>query len=146
MDLGCERLEESIMLLGPRKSTTLPPTHLSVRLRISMGSSSKVSGAASCDSASPSSSFLTKTSPSAVSSSSTTMFALRGSSISGTCGPCSVLARLRESGLLGAGSSRVNEREGWRLFGRGGVIMAGASVRLCEGCECRVPALSSWCY
>jgi hypothetical protein len=83
-----------------------------------MGSSSKESGVASCAVASSSSSCLTNTSLSTVSSSSGTMLALRGSSISETGGPCSVLARLRDSVLLGADSRRVKEREGCRLLGR----------------------------
>lgn len=47
--------------------------------------------------------------------------------MSGTAGPCSVLARLRDSGLLGVESSRVNDREGWRLLGRAD-MMAMAEV------------------
>jgi hypothetical protein len=98
--------------------------YLSVRLRISMGSSSNESGAAArCGVVDSSSSFFTKTSPSAASSSSGTMFALRGSSMSDTGGPCSVLARLRDSGLLGAASSRVKEREGCRLLGRAAILV-----------------------
>jgi hypothetical protein len=48
--------------------------------------------------------------------------------MSGTWGPCSVLARLRESELLGADSRRVKDREGCRFPGRGGDIMAMAAV------------------
>ena len=94
--------------------------YLSVKLRISMGSSSKVSGTldSSLSSSSCSSSFFANTSPSVFSSSSGTMAAFNGSSMSDACGPCSVLARLRESGLLGAESSRVKEREGCRFLGR----------------------------
>jgi hypothetical protein len=84
-----------------------------------MGSSSNVSGVlGSGEPTVSSSSGLAKTSPGILSSSSGTMFVLRGSSMSGRCRPCSVLARLRESGLLGAESIRVKDREGWRFLGR----------------------------
>jgi hypothetical protein len=43
--------------------------------------------------------------------------------MSDACGPCSVFARLRESGLLGAESSRVKEREGCRFLGRPVILL-----------------------
>jgi hypothetical protein len=64
--------------------------------------------------------------------------------MSGTWGACRVLARLRESGLLGAESRRVKEREAWRLLGRGGDIMARTAVivRSCGCSACRERVVS----
>lgn len=42
--------------------------------------------------------------------------------MSDTWGPWSVLALLRDPGLAGAGSRRVNEREGWRFLGRADIM------------------------
>jgi hypothetical protein len=123
VDFGCEGVEESVWSQLASVSDYYHGLYLSVRLRISIGSSSNESDAASCGVADSSSSFLTNTSPSAASSSSGTMFALRGSSMFDTGGPCSVLARLRDSGLLGVASSRVKEREGCRLLGRAAILM-----------------------
>jgi hypothetical protein len=104
--------------------------YLSVKLRISMGSSSNVSTAASCAEASSSSSFFTNTSLSGASSSSRTMFVLRGSSMSDTWGgPWSVLARFRDMGLFGVESRRVKEREGCRFLGRADMVATTAAWR-----------------
>ena len=99
--------------------------YLSVKLRISIGSSSKVSGTlgSSLSWCSSSSSFFANTSPSGFSSSSGTMAALSGSSMSDAFGPCSVFARLRERGLLGAESRRVKEREGCKFLGRSAMVL-----------------------
>jgi len=122
MDLGCKGLEKSVLKSVMMHVVCYISMYLSVKLRISMGSSSNESGAASCGVVDSSSSFFANTSPSAASSSSGSMFALRGSSMSVTRGPCSVLARLRDSGLLGADSSRVKDREGCRFLGRAAIL------------------------
>jgi hypothetical protein len=126
MNLCGKRFEEPVILAIYRDGQGRW-YHLSVKLRISMGSSSNVSTVAPCAEASSSSSFFTNTSPSGGSSSSSTMFALRGSSMSGTLGPWSVLARLRAMGALGVDSRRVKEREGLRFPGRADMVARAAA-------------------
>ncbi len=122
MDFGCERLEESRQIVNRfilLDSTAMPEAYLSVKLRISMGNSSKLCGSfESWLPASASSALSTKTSTGACSSSSGSRLALSGSRTSDALGgPCRVLARLRDRGFLGVDSRRVNEREGWRFLG-----------------------------
>ena len=129
MNFGRERFEKPRRDQPAEWTAACMPTYLSVRLRISMGSSSKTSGcggsgALSC------SVLLTKTSPSTFSSSSGRTLAFKGSSISGTWGPCKVLARVRDVVLLGAASRRVKDRDGCRSLGRADMVGVWLSCRV----------------
>lgn len=143
MDLGREGFEESGNV-SPAGLRSCDVAYLSVKLRISIGSSSNTSGVGCARLSCSSSSFLANTSPSTVSSSSGTTLVLRGSSMSVTCGPCSVLARLRDAFVLGAASSREKDRVVCKSLGRPDMMAIWG--RRSGYNECRVPASDLRCY